>query len=163
MIVVADTSPLNYLILLGKAQVLPELYGHIVVPIAVITELRHSEAPDLVHSWAINPPAWLEIVRPRKIDSTLVPELGAGEREAISVALELGADLLLIDERIGRQAAEARSLQVAGTLAVLLRAGVLGLLDFPVALKELRSLGFRISREIEGKMLASYERQLHHN
>ena len=91
------------------------------------------------------------------MDSTLAEELGAGEREAISVALELQADLLLIDERSGRQAAEARRLQVAGTLAVLLRAGVLGLLDFPSVLQEIQQLGFRVSREIQATMLAKYQ------
>lgn len=159
MIIVADTSPLNYLILLGKLQILPDLYGRVVAPTAVLRELNHADAPELVRTWAAAPPPWLEVVRPHRIYSTLATELGAGESEAISVALELRADLLLIDERIGRQAAEARNLQVAGTLAVLLRAGLLGLLDFPVVLKDIQRLGFRVSRDIQARMIAMYQQQ----
>lgn len=159
MIVVADTSPLNYLVLLGKPDILPKIYGRVVVPTAVVLELSHPDAPSAVRVWINSPPSWLEIVRVDRIDSTLAPELGAGEREAISLALELQADLLLIDERIGRQAAEARRLQVAGTLAVLLRAGLLGLIDFPIALQEIQQLGFRVSDEIATAMLAKYHQQ----
>lgn len=156
MIVVADTSPLNYLILLQEAEILAEIYGRVFVPTAVITELRHPEAPKAVHAWASSPPSWLQVVKPGTIDVTLAPELGAGEREAISLALQLGADVLLIDELAGRRAAEARHLQVAGTLAVLLRAGLQGLLDFPQVLQEIQGLGFRVSRDVEARMLASY-------
>jgi predicted nucleic acid-binding protein len=159
MIVVADTSPLNYLVLLDKSELLPKIYGSVVAPTAVLTELRHPDAPDLVRNWASLPPPWLKVMRPSRIDSTLAKELGAGEREAISVALELRADLLLIDERLGRQAAEARNLQVAGTLAVLLRAGLLGLVDFPVVLGDIQRLGFRVSQGIEARMLAMYQQQ----
>lgn len=128
-------------------------------PTAVLAELSHPNAPDLVHSWALRPPLWLKVVQPSRIDSTLAAQLGAGEREAISLALELGADLLLIDERLGRQAAEARNLQVAGTLALLLRAGLLGLVDFPVVLGDIQRLGFRVSHSVEARMLAMYQQQ----
>src|SRR5437879_2594446 len=103
MIVVADTSPLNYLIRLRKAEILLELYGRVIVPSAVLAELRHPDAPEPVRGWAEMPPAWLEIVKVNRIDSSLADKLGAGEREAISLALELRADLLLIDERTGRR------------------------------------------------------------
>lgn len=78
------------------------------------------------------------------------------KREAISLALELQANLLLIDERAGRQQALARHLEVTGTLAVLMRAGNLGLIDFPAALKEIQRWGFRISPAIKSAMLAKY-------
>jgi predicted nucleic acid-binding protein len=156
MIVIADTSPLNYFILLRKAEVLPAIYGRVLAPNAVLLELRHPEAPEIVRSWSATPPAWLEIQQVEKLDPTLPPELGAGEREAISLALAVHSDLLLIDERAGREQAEARHLQVAGTLAVLLRAAILGLLDFPAALDEIRRLGFRVSPEIQTTMLAKY-------
>lgn len=159
MIVVADTSPLNYLILLQQPEILAKLYGRVVAPTAVLVELQHPDAPESVRTWAAAPPSWIEVVIAKKIDPTLAPELGAGEREAISVALELRADLLLIDERIGRQAAAARQLQVAGTLAVLLRAGLLDMVDFPSALREIQLLGFRVSREIETTMLSTYQQQ----
>lgn len=119
--------------------------------------MRHPEAPDEVRSWALAPPGWLERVRVRELDATLATELGAGEREAISLALEVRADVLLIDERAGRVEAEARHIPVAGTLAVLLQASLRGYFHFPEAIRQLRRFGFRVSVEVEAVMLAKYE------
>lgn len=157
MIVIADTSPLNYLIRLGHPDVLREIYGRVLVPHAVLTEMQHPDAPPEVRAWASAPPAWLEHKQVEQLDETLTSELGAGEREAISLALEVAADVLLIDERAGRQQAEARHIEVAGTLAVLLQASLRGYFDFPEALKQLRQHGFRVSRVVETTMLARYE------
>jgi predicted nucleic acid-binding protein len=157
MIVVADTSPLNYLIRLGKADILPIMYGRVLAPEAVLKELRHPDAPTLVHTWAVAPPSWLEVRQVLQFDSSLSTELGAGEREAISLALEVHAHLLLIDERAGRQQAEERHIEVAGTLAVLLRAATLGLVDFPAAIQQIKQLGFRVSQDVESAILAKYQ------
>jgi predicted nucleic acid-binding protein len=156
MIVVADTSPLNYLIRLGNPQILKDIYGRVLVPSAVLIELRHPQAPAEVRAWTFNPPTWLEEKQVQEIDATLPVELGAGEREAISLALEVKADVLLIDERAGRDEAEARHIQVAGTLAVLLQAASLGYLDLPEALEQLRQFGFRMSPEVEQTILTRY-------
>jgi predicted nucleic acid-binding protein len=129
MIVVADTSPLNYLIRLGRPDVLREIYGRVLVPHAVLMEMQHPEAPAEVRAWASAAPAWLEAMQVRQLDASLAAELGAGEREAISLALEVHADVLLIDERAGRREAEVRHLEVAGTLAVLLQASLRGYFD----------------------------------
>jgi predicted nucleic acid-binding protein len=67
------------------------------------------------------------------LDTTLADELGMGERQAISLALELHADVLLIDELAGRRQAEERHILVTGTLTVLLQASLRGLCDFPEA------------------------------
>ncbi len=149
MIVVADTAPLNYLIQIDQVQVLPKLYGRVVVPGAVIEELGHPSAPSSVRVWMAKPPEWLEIqkVRHLKTDPAL-KALDEGEREAILLALELHAHLLLIDERAGRQAAIRCSLRVAGTLAVLEQAAERGLLDFSKALQRLQKTNFRISADI---------------
>jgi predicted nucleic acid-binding protein len=112
MIVVADTSPLNYLIRLGHPDILREIYGRVLVPHAVLMEMQHPDAPPEVRAWASAPPAWLEHKQVQQLDGTLASELGAGEREAISLALEVAADVLLIDERAGRQQAEARHIEV---------------------------------------------------
>ena len=84
-------------------------------------------------------------------------DLGAGEREAISLALDLGAHLLLIDERAGREQATARHLEVTGTLAVLLRAGIMGLVDFPNTLDRIQRYGFRVSPAVKATMLSKYD------
>jgi predicted nucleic acid-binding protein len=72
--------------------------------------------------------------------------------------MEVHADILLIDERAGRQEAEARHIEVAGTLAVLLQASLGGHFEFPAALKTLRQLGFRVSSNVESVMLARYRK-----
>jgi predicted nucleic acid-binding protein len=60
VIVIADTSPLNYLIRLGHSDLLREIYGRVLIPPAVLTEMKHPEAPLEVRVWALQPPAWLE-------------------------------------------------------------------------------------------------------
>lgn len=97
MIVVSDTSPVNYLVLIGHVDVLPVLFDRVVAPPAVITELLHPGSPPPVRAWATTPPGWQEIVPPSTVDPSL--KLGAGETEAICVARELNAQLLLVDER----------------------------------------------------------------
>ena len=149
MIVVADTAPLNYLVLIEQASILPELYGRVIIPEAVVQELRHPSAPPGVRSWIAKPPEWLEIqkVKRPKADAAL-DILDEGEHEAILLALELHAHLILIDEKAGRREATSRHLQVAGTLAVLDQAAERGLLDFSKALERLQKTNFRLSPDI---------------
>src|SRR5687768_11552922 len=97
MLIVADTSPLNYLILIDAASVLPSLYGRILGPPEVLDELKDSAAPDVVQAWVASVPSWLEVRRPTAVD-TILP-LDPGERAAIALAQELAADRLLIEER----------------------------------------------------------------
>src|SRR5690348_1042241 len=117
MTVVADTSPLNYLILIGSIDVLPALFQQVTVPPSVIAELRHAGSPEAVRRWVQSPPAWLD-VRPLS-NPPLSLNLGPGEVEAISLALELRAEKTLIDDRRARRAATDLGLTVVGTLAVL--------------------------------------------
>jgi uncharacterized protein len=84
--------------------------------------MQHPEAPTEVRARAYAPPLWLEERQVERVDESLAAELGPGEREAITLALEVRADVLLIDERAGRKEAEERNIKVAGTLAVLLQA-----------------------------------------
>jgi len=80
--------------------------------------------------------------------------LGAGEQEAILLAHELRADVLLIDEEDGRQAARSRALTVTGTLGILERAAERGLLDLPRTLAQLFTTTFRVRDELIQGMLA---------
>jgi predicted nucleic acid-binding protein len=137
LIVVADTSPLNYLIEIDCIGLLHQLYGTIIVPRAVAYELTHSDAPMKVRLWVERLPDWVvERGSSSQPDPGLV-SLDYGEREAIQIALEVNADLLLIDERRGSKEAERRGLTVTGTLGVLLEAGLPGLIDPEAAYRRL--------------------------
>ena len=74
-------------------------------------------APKPVQSWAGDVPAWVEVLRPKS--SLIQAQLDLGESEAIALATEVHADVVLIDEQAGRQEAVRRGLKVAGTLSVL--------------------------------------------
>ncbi len=146
MIVVSDTSPLNYLVLIEHAQVLPLLFGRVVAPPAVIAELQHPGAPAVVRVWAADPPAWLDIRPPARIDPSL--GLGIGETQAISLAHELHADAVLIDERRALTIARKAGLFVTGTLGVLEIAAEQGLIDLVQAVVALKQTTFRVSEEV---------------
>ncbi len=79
MIVIADTGPLNSLVLVGAADVLPSLYGSVVIPEAVRKELLHPDTPEIVRAWAARLPGWITVSQPR---SFLPLALGVGELTA---------------------------------------------------------------------------------
>lgn len=140
MIVVSNTSPLNYLVLLKKDHILPDLFGAVLIPPAVLTELSRKESPDAVRAWVGTAPPWLRIQTPRIVDTSL--DLDGGEREAIALALEVKADRILLDDAKARRLATAKGLRVAGTLAVLVEAHERSLLDIKRTIEELRETTF---------------------
>src|SRR5215510_5646017 len=119
MLVIADTSPLHYLVLIEHTAVLPSLFGRVVVPPVVAAELQRPRTPAPVRAWMASPPAWLEMRPPRQPLVTTTLRLGAGEREALSLAQELHADLVLLDDLEAREEAAQYALAVMGTLRVL--------------------------------------------
>ena len=157
MIVVADTTPLNYLILIGEVEVLPRLYGRVVIPPAVQEELAHSRAPASVQAWIAQPHPWLEVLSPAPVADSALAGLDAGEREAIALAEQLslstGPIQLVVDELLGRREAERRGLPVTGTIGVLRDAADQGLLDLRSSLERLRQTSFHISPAILARLL----------
>jgi predicted nucleic acid-binding protein len=151
MIVVADTSPINYLILIEAADVLQGLYSSVVVPNAVVQELLDARAPIAVRDWISNPPAWLKRHPDPPGDPTLA-YLGKGQSAALTLAQILAADKLLIDERAGRVEAERRHLPATGLLGVLADAHVAGLLSLKEALRRLRATSFRFHADVERQL-----------
>lgn len=141
MIVIADTSPINYLVLIGCDQVLPALFGRLVIPEGVLRELGHSAGPPRVQEWARNLPSWIDVRTPTNSDPTL-DWLGPGEREGLALAQEIGADLILIDDLPARQEAEKRRFRVTGTLGILRNAARRNLVDLSEALHRLLSTSF---------------------
>ncbi|WP_089718510.1 DUF3368 domain-containing protein, partial [Candidatus Entotheonella palauensis] len=122
MLVIADTFPLNYLILIDRVNVLPTLYERVLVPQTVIEELRHPRTPSVVRTWSEHPPAWLDVRHIDAVPDAILWNLDAGERAAILLAQALDADLFLTDDRGARRVAEQRGLAVLGTLGVLAQA-----------------------------------------
>ena len=155
MIVVADTSPLNYLILIGRISVLETLYRRILIPHAVHDELLSPKAPAPVRAWALSPPAWLEFLSPSATSQTLLAKLDLGEAEAIALAEQLRADWLLIDEAVGREEATRRGLRTIGTLGILRDAHHAGLLDLRIELDSLRTRGFYVADSLIKSLLDS--------
>ena len=153
MIVVADTSPLRYLILIEHVHVLPALYGQVVVPPAVIVELNQERTPDLVKTWLSAMPEWLHVQAPRQALTSRLTVLGAGEREAITLAVELSADALLMDDRDAREEARRLGVPVLGTLRVLMDASEHGFADLSTAFDRLRQTNFRASEPLLKRLL----------
>lgn len=156
MIVVSDASPLNYLALIGAEHVLPTLFGSVLIPPRVLAELTRSETPARVRSWALQAPDWLVVQRPANILPGL--DLDAGETEAISLSLEVGADAILIDDRKGRLAAAKQGLTMIGAISVLELAARRGLLSLPAAFDLLGRTNFRASPQLLADAL-----QRHHS
>jgi len=156
MIVVSDTSPITNLALIGQLTLLQQLYGNIVIPQAVSEEIaavapRLTDALDILHF------DWIQVKQPT--DDTLVAslhlELDEGEAQAIALASELKADLLLLDERRGRTIAARLNLKIVGLLGALIEAKHSGLLTEVKPLLDdlIVRAGFWISHELYDRVL----------
>ena len=145
-LIIADTGPVNYLLLTGYIDILPGMFEKVILPAAVRDELFDADSPELVRTWIATPPHWLE-VGPRATANTERAR-GAGERAAITLALDLNADLLLMDDRQGVKAARRKGIEVTGTLGVLSRAGQRGLVNLAEAFDRLKRTSFRYPQEL---------------
>jgi len=144
MIVVADTTPINYLVLIGYPSVLRDLFQQVILPRAVFQELQSPQAPDEIRVWCASVPDWCRVESVTAVPADLM-HLGAGEREAIALTEQLTADLLLIDEGRGRRAARQRGLPITGTIGILDQAAAMGLIDIDTAVERLQRTTFRAS------------------
>ncbi|MBI4264421.1 MAG: DUF3368 domain-containing protein [Acidobacteria bacterium] len=142
MIVIADSTPLNYLILIHQADLLPQLFDRILIPPAVFEGLQYQETPDVVRRWIAGPPSWLQVQALRSVPDPALGHLDAGEREAIALAEELQADQLLLDDADARREAARRGLPFIGTLGVLREAARRDLLDLRAVLAQLQETSF---------------------
>lgn len=159
MIVVSDTSPLSGLAIVGHLSLLHTLYGQLVIPAAVADELKRGgqEEPRIAQILTLS---WLEIQT--SSNHRLIGELQTtykldrGEAEAISLALELRADTLLIDERLGRREATRLGISITGLLGVLLVAKRQSLVSTirPIVDELIKEAGFRISDQLYLEVLA---------
>lgn len=155
MIIVADSSPLVALTNIEQLSILPRLFGTVTTPPQVILELANAKRPLAVQALAEVPPAWM-LVRP-PILNPAIEHLHAGETAAINLATELRADLILIDEQRGRQAASQRKLQPIGTVGLLERAALQGWLNLREAFTRLRTTDFWVSDALLDERLHAFE------
>jgi predicted nucleic acid-binding protein len=159
-VVISDTSPLRYLILVGVPDLLPALYQEVLIPEAVADELKQPSTPDSVRHWVAHRPTWLQIVpltaRPA---SVFLPDLDPGEHDAILLALHLKADLVLMDDREGVEDARRLGLSVIGTLGILDRAAEHGLIELAPTITRLRQTNFRIDPSLLDRLLAADARR----
>jgi predicted nucleic acid-binding protein len=157
-LVVADTGPLNYLILIGHIDLLPALFEKVVLPATVPSELASRKAPPIVRHWAANLPAWLEVrdAPLSQAEDASMKGIDAGEKAAIQLAVSLNADLLLMDDRKGVSAALRKGLRVTGTLGILDLAAQRGLAKFAQAVERLRQTNFRVPQAVLDALLEKH-------
>ncbi|MGD1908367.1 MAG: DUF3368 domain-containing protein [Leptolyngbyaceae cyanobacterium] len=158
MIVISDTSAITNLAAINYLQLLPQLYSQIIIPEAVYRELTEIDVP-VPGTLEVQSVEWVVIksVSNRKTVDALQTEvrLDLGESEAIALALELKADLLLIDERRGRAEANRLGLKITGLLGMMVEAkqqkliaAVKPLMDALIATSE-----FRVSEVLYDQIL----------
>lgn len=157
MRVVSNTSPLCNLAIIDRLELLKRRYGRVSIPPAVEVELfamTHPEAKARIAS-ALGD-GWLVVELPTGPGPTLPYPLDVGETEAIALALSTGADVLLMDERRGREVARRNGLTVAGVLGELLHARHSGrVANLRDEIKHLRTeAGFFVDAEIERFILS---------
>jgi predicted nucleic acid-binding protein len=153
-LIVSDNSPLNLLVRLGVADVLPALFQQVFIPPQVAAEMGHAKAPPEVQSFIAAPPNWLTIRPPSNL--LAIPHLDRGEEAAISLAVELNA-VLLVDEHDGRVEAQSRGLSIIGAVGVLERAANIRLVqDLAAVHDQIRTIRFHIADPILKDSLARH-------
>ncbi|MDR1779895.1 MAG: DUF3368 domain-containing protein [Tannerella sp.] len=126
--VISNTTPILSLIKIGKLDILKELYGQIMIPEAVFNEMEVGK--DWLFYKDLSKIDWIRIEPIQQITSKLyLFDLDAGEAEVIILAQEQKADLVIMDEIMGRRYAKQLGLKLTGTLGILLRAKEKGLIE----------------------------------
>ena len=157
--VVADTGPLQYLVLIEAADFLPRLFGKVLAPDLVRTELSQPKTPTKVRDWLATQPQWLEPRATPPETSLPFPQLGKGERAAIALAQEAQADLILMDDRAGVIAARSQGFRVMGTLGILDLGARHGWIDLQSAFTRLKATNFRYRPQLLDALLVRHEQQ----
>jgi hypothetical protein len=148
VIVVSNASPLISLGAIGQLHLLHRLFGDVFIPAAVRQEIKSVEIS--TESWVVARKIELPL-----LSRALESELDPGEAEAIALAVELRADLLLMDERRGRRAADRFGLKVLGVLGILVEAKRRDLIERvePLLIDLRERAGFRVSAGLLQRVL----------
>lgn len=156
MIVVSDTSPISGLIPINRLELLKDIYKQVFIPQVVYDELLVLETFGFDLS-ELTTSSWINVVKAsnQSFIDELEKELDLGESEAISLAIELNAETLLIDEKRGRTIAERLGIEIIGLLGVLLEAKELSLISSvkPLLDNLIDQGNFRVSHSLYLKIL----------
>ena len=156
MIVISDTSPIINLAIVGELELLRQLYDKVIIPQAVYNEIV-VEGVGQTGAEEVETLEWIEVkaVADRPMVTALEADLDVGEAESIVLALELEADLLLLDERKGRIVAARLGINHIGLLGVLIKAKQEKLIPAvkPVIDKLMEQAGFWIGEELYSYVL----------
>ncbi|MBI5787511.1 MAG: DUF3368 domain-containing protein [Candidatus Schekmanbacteria bacterium] len=153
--VVSNSSPLIHLAKIGRLDLLKDLFGTIIIPESVYRECV-AEGKGREEITLIRDADWLLVsqVNEKNLVRLLLTSVDAGESEAIALALEIGADLILLDDSDAREKARLYGLTMTGTIGVLLRARREGKLSsFTEELDKLERNSFRISKALKSRLL----------
>ncbi len=154
--VVSDSSPLINLYLIGRFHLLQEFYTQIEIPLAVYTELIQDGKEGALFFQHLKDKGFLKVeeIEPTALLKLLHRDLDDGEAEAIALAIDCKADLVLLDEKEARSIAREYNLKLTGVIGILLRAKLER--RIPTIKNELNLLrvkGFWIGKEIYEKVL----------
>jgi uncharacterized protein len=156
MITVSNTSPIISLAAIGQINLLQQIYNQIIIPPAVYNEIANAGKTD-ASAAAVQTLSWIKTQQ--LIDYTPIASfpksLHNGESEAIALAIELQADLLLIDEQLGRKVARRFGLTSIGVLGTLIRAKRAGFIASVKFLMDdlIAQVGFRVSDDLYAEIL----------
>ena len=156
MSIVSNASPLINLARINKLDLLRDLYQHVIVPEAVWTEVV-IEGMGQPGAEEVKGAAWIkkQVVSNPSLVQALKLELDEGEAEAIALGLELKAEFLLMDERLGRESARHLGLRCIGLVGILIESKHKGLIqNVKPCVDALRDLaGFRLSGDLYLRVL----------
>jgi predicted nucleic acid-binding protein len=144
---------------IDQIELLPRLFGRVLIPTVVAQELRHPSAPAGVQSWMKELPQWLEISPQADMDDAELNQLDPGEKSASALGISVNADLILIDERKGAAAATGKGLATTGTIGVLDLAAERGLIDLRSTLELLKKTNFRYRQTMLDELIEQRERR----
>jgi predicted nucleic acid-binding protein len=154
-LIVADSSPLIALSSIRRLDLLESLYGRVIVPDAVYDEVAHGGTRPAGQE--ILRAGWIErrAVRDRDLVELLRRQLGAGESEAIALARECAAELLLVDDKRARAAAANLGVPITGVVGLIAEAKIRAIVPSARDLIDRLSIAtpFRMSRALRERVL----------
>jgi predicted nucleic acid-binding protein len=159
MIIVSDTPPIRYLVEIEKAYILQELFGRVIMPKAVYNDMQREKTPQKVREWVVNHPDWLEV---RDADTSVFTprkKIGAGEREAFALAIEIKADAVLTDDYGAMVEARRNNITTIPTFTILEWAAAKNLINLEEAVDQMRGTSFRLPLEEDIQAMLERDRQ----